>query len=519
MPATDTKLRPQMQPGKEDGEFVVFENVCIFDEHISDDGVTYDKRLLECIAENCNSRIRDTGDWCPVVDLHTVEGGKREDEPPVVGLAGPFHVGTFGNESPRNAIFCTFWIFKDQVELFRRRPRRSVEIWPEERPEDRYFDPIAILGAETPRRDLGLIYSKARSKDTKPIRYEASSPGGANTYIPEPVKQKPIHNSKEADQMLSPDELGQIVEALKPTLQQMVDEIGLAADRVGEEPVIEQDEALVDAVDPMAEVEVDDPALEGPRPEEGAEDYGQGKYMADGLREYIGEDGGDVEGASSYLDALDEEDRDGIEKYMKYGCDEDDMKELYEKATVINFPGEGVSRDVEQGHQGEAEAEVYEAEKYQKARTRYAKLSREHASLKAKYSKLEGEVQEIRKAERYAKRKGELTEKQSTGIVFDIEDEFEEIKDISEEQYAVHLDRMERNYQRIPGGEMIPVDSETPAAHGAASVAASAKYARQARDLVQRFRRAGKKANYSQVLNSLVASKGDEGTVEKELSI
>ena len=507
MPALSKEkaVRPQIQPGHEDGEFVVFENVCIFDEHISDDGVTYDKRLLECISENCNERIRDTGDFCPVVDLHTVEDGKREDEPPVIGLAGPFYVSTFGNERPRNAIFCTFWIFKDQVELFRRRPRRSVEIWPEERPEDRYFDPIAVLGSETPRRDLGLIYSKARSKESKPIRYEASAPGGSNTYIPGQEIKKPIHNSKEGNDMLSPDELGQIIEALKPTLQQMVDEIGLSADKIDDDPAIDEG-GLLD------EVEVDEA-----RPQDAeAEDYGYGKYMAEGLRDYMGDEP-DVEGASSYLSGLEDDSREDLVKYMKSDCDDNEMKELYEKATTINFPGEEASRDVEQGLQGQVETEKYESEKYQKTRTRYAKLSREHASLKARYSKLENEFADIRKAERYAKRKGDLTEKQSSGIVFDMEDEFDEIKDISENEYAVHLDRMERNYQRIPGGEMIPVDKETPAAHGAAAVAASAKYARQARDLVQRHRRAGKKVNYSQALKSLVDHKGNESAVEKEL--
>jgi hypothetical protein len=154
----------------------------IFDEHVGDDGVRYDGQLLGQIAANNNSRIDDTGDFAPVVEWHTQDDGSPDEDPPVVGLAGPFRVGKFGKKRPRACIYARFRIFKDKMDTFRRRPRRSVEIWPEESPEERYIDPIALLGAETPRRDLGTFYSQTKNGKT-PYRYS---------------KRWPIQNAKPA---------------------------------------------------------------------------------------------------------------------------------------------------------------------------------------------------------------------------------------------------------------------------------------------------------------------------------
>jgi len=166
------------------GEFVVIEDVPIFDAHTGDDGTEYDEHLLAQIAENNNRRIRDTGDFCPLVIGHTPEDPNSDRSPPMVGMAGPFTVGRFGNEKPRPCIFAKFWVWKDKLAQFRANPRRSVELWPESRPEDRFFDPIALLGGETPRRDLGLVYSKGRKKPAYRYEMSAAAPSGTNTFLP-----------------------------------------------------------------------------------------------------------------------------------------------------------------------------------------------------------------------------------------------------------------------------------------------------------------------------------------------
>lgn len=138
-------------------EYAVFDSVPIFDEHTGDDGVKYDARLLGRIAKNNNERIEDTGDYVPIVSHHTPEDKDPSKQPEILGFAGPFRLGKIGNKKPRHAILATFKVFKDQLPEFLKRPRRSVEIWPESSPDQRYIDPIAVLGAETPRRDLGLV--------------------------------------------------------------------------------------------------------------------------------------------------------------------------------------------------------------------------------------------------------------------------------------------------------------------------------------------------------------------------
>lgn len=199
-------LRPRRTYGKPtaEGDFVVFEAVPVFDEHIGEDGVHYDADLLKKIADNNNRRIRDTGDYCAVVVGHTVDRNDKkpgESDPPVIGLAGPFFVGSIGHENPRPCILANFWIFPEDEKTFLANPRRSVEVWPEENPEDRYFDPIAVLGSETPRRDLGMVYAKKTSYCVPgPLRYAkrsvckmcyeedgdggSSEAFGSNTFIP-----------------------------------------------------------------------------------------------------------------------------------------------------------------------------------------------------------------------------------------------------------------------------------------------------------------------------------------------
>jgi hypothetical protein len=185
-----TGLRPNPFPAEEDGEFVRFENVPLFDEHVGDDGVHYDENLLNCIAENNNRRCADTGDFVPIVVGHTSDEPNAKD-PPVIGLAGPFHVAPYGKVKPRPCIHATFWVWKEHADEFRKKyPRRSVEVWPEDSPEQRYFDPIAVLGAETPKRDLGLVYGKPKNGKS-PFRYSMGSPpGGSNTFLPSTGDEK-----------------------------------------------------------------------------------------------------------------------------------------------------------------------------------------------------------------------------------------------------------------------------------------------------------------------------------------
>ena len=181
-------------------EFVVYPAVPIFDEHEGEDGTVYDREVLAHIAQNNNDRIEDTDDLCPIVGWHTPQEDDYDPDkdPPIIGWAENFRVEDFGNKRPRGCIFCTFKIYKKFHDYFKSHPRRSVEIWPEDDPKQRYIDPIAVLAGVTPKRDLGYLYSKSTSgvsevlepmrysqkSQSSKLKYEMAYPSGGNTYIP-----------------------------------------------------------------------------------------------------------------------------------------------------------------------------------------------------------------------------------------------------------------------------------------------------------------------------------------------
>jgi hypothetical protein len=136
--------------------WVVRDNVPVFDAHeeIGEDGQiirAFGREELEEIADNSNRRYIETGDAVPITLGHTRPGAPETDQPPIVGYAQQFHVGTFGPEN-KLGILATFYIRKEHLHTALEYPRRSVELWLRER----IIDPIALL-KRTPKRDLGLL--------------------------------------------------------------------------------------------------------------------------------------------------------------------------------------------------------------------------------------------------------------------------------------------------------------------------------------------------------------------------
>lgn len=238
-------LRPPGNPA----DFVVLERP-MFKEHwtrecrdedgaISSESTYLGKDELKGIADRCNERIADTGDFAPIIINHTTDDGQVENE--IIGFSGPYRVGTFGNLKPKATIYGKMWVFKGKEEKLRQYPRLSVEYWcSEENPADGYFDPVSLLGARTPELDLGVHYAKdatgrrlMRYSKEGHFRYEAASPGGSNTSVPALVgvddadDKKPEQYSKESAGMattLTPVDIQQIVAALIPVITQQVSE-------------------------------------------------------------------------------------------------------------------------------------------------------------------------------------------------------------------------------------------------------------------------------------------------------
>lgn len=199
--ATATSELPRAnvrKPGEfPDDQFVNLQNVPVFTEHETTVGrgekrrtVKFGPDELRAICLRSNQRIRETGDYAMVTLGHTPapdEAALGAPQPEVVGCAGPFRLGTLGEEGQRQryAILCDFHIFREDWPRVRKKfGRRSPELWVEDRVDEMFLDPIALLGAEAPRLDMGLMLYSAQRQGKHIERYAAASPGPMNTFIP-----------------------------------------------------------------------------------------------------------------------------------------------------------------------------------------------------------------------------------------------------------------------------------------------------------------------------------------------
>lgn len=218
-----------------------FPAVVVFAEHRTQlrDGrpVHYTPEALERIAANCNRRIQRSGNWAAVCIGHTEpQAGPK----PLIGFAGPFRVQ---EQDGRAVITAELWIFQDQVEQLQYYPRPSPEVWiPTDgfQPDRIFLDPIAFLGADAPRLDLGMTFLYAAQADGgwQCELYAASFPAPGSVSAPDgpfdkkpstapaqtPPKDKseqPNPDSKTLYQkgqtMLSPEDIQAILKAIEAT--------------------------------------------------------------------------------------------------------------------------------------------------------------------------------------------------------------------------------------------------------------------------------------------------------------
>ena len=177
--------------------FTQVRDVPVFAEHTTrdrnGDTVVYDRNALSAIAQRCNDRIDDTGDYAPITDGHTPDKDQLSmgaSMPEVLGYSGPYRLGKIGNKNPRWAIFADEWWHNEDVTKLRKLRRRSPEVWLEDRMEDRFFDPIAALGAETPRLDMGMTrYARIGGRLVE--KYTAASPSAFNVS---PIEEVDVEN-------------------------------------------------------------------------------------------------------------------------------------------------------------------------------------------------------------------------------------------------------------------------------------------------------------------------------------
>lgn len=166
-------------------------NVCVFAEHsaVTSEGEPREYNGAEMMraARGANERILDVDCFAPITDGHTSPpDDPRDKDPEILGYAGPYRLGMIGRQKPRWAVFCDEWHRPDKLDRLASKPRRSVELWTfKDDPDKIYFDPIAALGAETPRLPLPVQYRHEETRDGAHVeRYAAPTlPGASNTFV------------------------------------------------------------------------------------------------------------------------------------------------------------------------------------------------------------------------------------------------------------------------------------------------------------------------------------------------
>ncbi len=156
--------------------------------------LTLDRARLQKIAVIQNNRIAQTGDFTPIIIGHTKKGKKENEQPELTGYASRYEVVPF-YDTGSYGLRAVPWSKPHNIENFERFPRRSAELWTN--PD--LIDPISLLGANTPRLDLGL---HRLQRDVEEVEYYIPSHGRTDIpiYLEMSMADQPASSSdKPAD--------------------------------------------------------------------------------------------------------------------------------------------------------------------------------------------------------------------------------------------------------------------------------------------------------------------------------
>lgn len=243
--ATGNPLRARAQEYFPSDQYRFVESVPYFMEHTVEKptgALTYDFGELSRMVDNLNSRCQSDS-YSALVSHHTDDRLKGPDkEPEVLGYSGPFYLGQVPTSNgDKWAIFGDEHHDHQYSDVFAKRRRRSVEVLRPRNGDPSYFDPIATLGADSPRLPLPIArYESKQGADAECVgvysidgtdteRYTMNSfsaVGQGNTFVPgsmqkdryEPMGQPGFQTTSGATN-LSPDDIGAIVSAIMQTPQ------------------------------------------------------------------------------------------------------------------------------------------------------------------------------------------------------------------------------------------------------------------------------------------------------------
>jgi len=232
--------------------FTTIPNVPVFAEHettctagkYAGRKLTFGYNELLAVSQRCNRRITETGDYATIVIGHTpprdlIWKGEAK-APELIGFCGPFRMGqiALADGRLRWSILADFHVFREDEKKLRKYPRRSAELWLEEKYDDMFLDPIALLSSEAPRLDMGLLYSRFESGGRNVEIYAAAAgPSASSVFIPAPAKPAKKYQGEET-MPFSPEDVQQIVSAIMQTepMQFVVSLMQQQGDPAGQPP-------------------------------------------------------------------------------------------------------------------------------------------------------------------------------------------------------------------------------------------------------------------------------------------
>lgn len=426
-----------------ESKFQTIHDLPIFTEHktVGSDGKPriYDRRALETIVNACNRRILDTGDFAVLSAGHTPDDPTSANTvvPEVLGYAGPYRLGLIGNLNPKWTIFADEHQRRDKLEELEHRPRRSAEVWL----EDNILDPIAALGSETPRLDTGIVRNCRLPSGRVVMKYSAmaTAPAGMNTHVQSfgqrrdtyaagddsmqgnyspPVEQNtdPVRSLTEADVMAIVDTMMQSKQ-MQWVTSQMPPDWSPEMDEVPEEHA----DLPEDGMGPeMPEGDM----LDGDLPQQGISAEMAGEPDGDEMPPDVGAINA-VGDAGDDVDPVDMDDADPERYSSGYMPPRKQMPAMKNSYSAINKDSDMTTQTARGGDKDS-----------------YSRIAAENTALKQRVEQLEARN---RHRERYSR----LAELHQTHA-FDLDPEFDEVKDLPDDQFERHAQRIADKYSRLP---------------------------------------------------------------------
>jgi hypothetical protein len=529
---------PSRAAGEEfpDDEFSTIRDVPVFGEHHtkSQDGrdLDFGPAELKAVCDRCNRRIIETGDYAAIVIGHTPspeEAAKGAPQPELVGLAGPFRMGVIGTgEKQRAAILTDFHIYREDLQRIRKYPRRSPELWLEDDYSEMFLDPIALLGAEAPRLDMGLLYSAMRNgRKVEKYAAAAAMPSASNVSLKhyeagdEPASAPPAQEHQ--SMALTPDDMRQFVELFMATdvgqflQKKMQEEQGTNAMVPGEsepppEPAAPAAQAHpFDQPEPNAAAEPTDsmPPASTPPPDESKPDVppqgAQPPKEQDAMAQPPGDEPEQYAAACSQMDGMKDE---HLEKYLA-GRWKNHPKHAKYAAGLCEGEANGMTDGEAKPVPGEAGGKfgngaATDAKPSQKTVDDGHPVSAAGGVVEQYAKKIEDRLNAVVRRERYAR----LREVAHTRAL-DLGEEMDRVQDMDDRHFEDHMKVIVEHYEKIPVGYYAVPDN--PSDHQAeptnSSKGSPEKYRREtvkrAEKYCERLRSEGRSVDFGEVLEAL----------------